>query len=177
MTKLEFRALIDEAQYTKLLLKLNKEAEDLGACDSETYFFDLGDKLLKVSQLIKDDTAFVSLKDHTIMSSSEFIDKKVCIYKGDFDKMVEIFKDMNMSDTVSHSYQRRHNYRYNGIEIALKYSENWEYHVEITATFRSSRQKEDEIIKVKELAKEINVKLMSEREIAEFIQKKQKDLN
>ena len=73
-----------------------------------------------------------------------------------------------------HSFQKRHNYLYKDIEIALKYSDVWGFHLELEKVIDNLEKKQSAEKAIKEAAKGLNVHLMTDRELTAFTQKAEK---
>ena len=70
-----------------------------------------------------------------------------------------------------HSFQKRKNYVYKGVEVALKYSEVWGHHLELEIMIADIKEKEQAEKKIREAANDLNIKLMTDEELAEFTKK------
>lgn len=73
-----------------------------------------------------------------------------------------------------HSYQRRQNYEYKGVKIALKWSKVWGYHLELEITVRDKRQKAGAETKIRKVAQKLGVQLMTNKELKDFTKKAEK---
>jgi len=62
-----------------------------------------------------------------------------------------------------------------GVEIALKYSDHWGYHLELEIMINDTIKKMEAEQKIKAIAQELNVHLMNENELRDFTQKVEKD--
>ena len=62
----------------------------------------------------------------------------------------------------------RHNFIYKGVELALKYSKTWGYHLELEVMISSLKQKEKVEKKIHSIAKELGVVAISDEELKKF---------
>jgi len=123
--EIEFRTMFDKKKYSDLYNFLNKNAEDLGEDDKDVYFFILQDKLLKVVNNISKKSATIVLKLNRIGKGSDFEEIEIPIKQKEIEKAVKLFNELNVTENIIHSFQKRHNYIYKGVEIALKFSSEW----------------------------------------------------
>jgi len=73
---------------------------------------------------------------------------------------------------MQHAFQKRHNYLYKEIEFTLKYSDTWGHHLELE---KMVYDKKDIFLarkRIKEIALELGIHLMTDRELMEFTKKK-----
>ena len=61
------------------------------------------------------------------------------------------------------------------MEIALKWSKTWGYHIELEILVAQSNKKEEAEKQIKQVAKELGIKLMTDAELAEFTKKADED--
>lgn len=81
--------------------------------------------------------------------------------------MVKVFRSVSLSDG-QRSYQKRHNYEYKGVEIALKFSETWGYHAELEIVITDKARQVEVEAKIRDVAEELDIRLMTNEEIKEF---------
>ena len=165
--EVEFRALVSEEQYTNLISTLNKQAKDLGEDDKVVHFFLFPDKLLKVTNNLSQGSAKITLKLNRIGNGSMFEEFEVPIAQSDVDKMSRIFQTFDF-EYLLEPIVKRHNYLYKGVELAIKYSESWQYHVELEIVIDNETEHEQAEQTIKEIADELCLKLMTEDELATF---------
>ena len=70
-----------------------------------------------------------------------------------------------------HSYQKRHNYLYKNVELALKWSKAWGYHLELEIVIDDYNKQKKAELKIKKVADKLGVKIMSEEEITKLSKK------
>jgi len=169
--EIEFRARFNEDRYKELELFLDKNAKDLGGDDKDVFFFIMVDKLLKVVNNISKKNATLVLKLNKIGQGSDFEELEIPIAQRDVNKAVKMFTALGVSDNIMRSFQKRHNYLYKGVELALKYSDVWGYHLELEILLNDISEKQKAENKIKVVAKELNIRLMTEQELTDFTQK------
>lgn len=170
--ELEYRALLTKNEYKHLLDFLNNYTKDLGEDDKNVFFFILPDKLLKVVDNVSKKSAKLVLKLNKIGVGSDFEEIEIPINPQEVSKAVEMFKILGFNE-IQESFQKRHNYLYKGVELALKYSNNWGYHVELEILLDNKAQinignARNRIFKV---AKNLDLKLMTDNELKVFTSK------
>lgn len=172
--EIEFRSRFDLKKHEELKKILNEKAEDLGEDDRNVYFFLFPDKLLKVSNNISKKNAKIVLKLNKIGKGSDFEEIEVPINQEYFEKAAKIFIALKTGDYM-HSFQKRHNYLYKGVELALKWSEIWGYHLELEVVIGDPGQKVKADKRIFAVAEELGVKIMSDEELNEFTEKAEAD--
>ncbi len=165
--ELEFWAMFDEVKYKELEKYLDSVAEDLGEDDKNVYFFILPGKLLKVSDNISKKTAKISLKLEKIGRGNAFKENEFLINQADVLKAVDLFKEIGC-DHVIESFQKRHNYLYEGVELALKYSKDWGYHLELEIMIAQEEERAAAEVAIRSVAQKLGLILMTNEELLEF---------
>lgn len=168
--EIELRALVDKNKFIDLNNFLKQNAKDLGEDNKDTYFFLFPDKLLKVTNNITKNSAKITLKLNKIGVGNDFREIEIPINPKDIDNAVTAFKLIGLSNN-QYSFQFRHNYLYKGIEIAIKYTQSWGFHVELEIMVGEDENKEQAIEKIKDLANELNLEIMSDQQLKEFTSK------
>jgi len=166
--EIEFRALLTKDKYDNLKDFLNTNSKNLGEDNKDVYFFILPDKLVKIVNNISKKSAKLVIKLNKIGKSDDFEETEVSIRTEDVNNAVEILTLLNFTDNIMHFYQKRHNYLYKGVEIALKYSDIWGYHAELEIVIDDKSKKSKAESKIKKIANELNIKLMSNKELIKF---------
>jgi predicted adenylyl cyclase CyaB len=169
--EIEFRSIFNETKYKEIQEFLNKNAKDLGKDNQNVWFFLLSDKIVKVTNnLSKKITKIVIKLNRLGKGSSDFEEIEIPINPLDFDKAVKLFSALPF-DQIQNTYQKRHNYEYKGIELSLKHTESWGYHMELEVIIEDKSKKEAAEEKIREVAKELGIKIMSEQELTDFAKK------
>lgn len=167
--EIEHRALLTEDQYNNLLAYLSEHATDLGADDKQVYFFLMPDKLLKVSHNISKQSGKITLKLNRIGQGSAFEEIEFPIAAEDVAKAVNLFKKLGHEYLVEPTI-RRHNYVYNGVEFAVKYSKSWGYHVELEIVIDDAKNKAAADNQIHSVAEELGLTIMTDKELSAFTQ-------
>jgi predicted adenylyl cyclase CyaB len=162
--EVERRAIIKKDQHDKLTDFLAKEAKDLGKDDKDVVFFVYPDKMLKVVNNVSKRTAKIVYKSNKIGNDCALEEIEVTISPSEFEDAIKLFSNLDYETKIP-SFQKRHNYLYKEIEISLKYSDNWGYHLEMELVVKNSERKDEALAKIERVAEELNIKLMSNEEI------------
>lgn len=169
--EIEMRARFDEVAHDQLVSRLERDGEDLGCDDKHIYFYVLPDKLLKVTDNTVAGTAKLSLKNSKIGQGAAFPETDIEIAREDVPAAVRVFNALGFEAQMHQAFNRRHNFRFQGIEIAVKWSEAWGHHAEFEVLLddkASEAAQEDASARIRGVAAELGVHLMSEEELAEF---------
>lgn len=167
--ELEYRARFSKKKYNALLKFLYSHAKDLGADDKRVWFFVMSDKLLKVTHDISSKSGKITLKLTKIGKGSHFEEIEFPISEKSIESAIKLFT------SLGHKYIfepkiLRHNFSYKGVEVALKYSKTWGYHLELEIMISSLSQKGRAGEKIFSVAEELGVSIMSEEELWKFTQ-------
>lgn len=168
MYEIEHRAVLTEAAYKELSEKLTREAKLLGSDDKAVSYYIFPDKLLKVVRNISKGTAKISLKLTALGTGSSFQEFEVPFPEESFETMKNICESISAPDQVISGTQKRTNYEFQGVEIALKWSEDWGYHAEFEIMVSDLSEKESADARIREAATTLSVPLMTEEEVAAF---------
>ncbi|MBP8591555.1 MAG: CYTH domain-containing protein [Patescibacteria group bacterium] len=169
--EIELRSLLDKRKYVALKKFLDTNAKSLGKDDKDVYFFLLPDRIVKAVKNISQKTAKIVIKLNRLgRGRSDFEEIEIPISPLDFDKAVKLFSSLRF-DQIQNSYQTRQNYLYEGVEIALKHTDSWGYHMELEVIIDDLSKKNEAERKIYQVANKLGVKIMTEEEITEFAQK------
>jgi len=169
--EIELRSVFDEKKHNELKDFLDKNAEDLGEDDKDVFFFLLPDKITKATHNVSKKTAKIVIKLNRIgRGTSDFEEIEIPINPSDFDKAVKLFSALPF-DQIQNSYQKRHNYLLEGVEIALKWTESWGYHMELEIVVDDKSKREEAEDNIRKVAEKLGVQIMSEDELKDFTQK------
>lgn len=169
--EIEFRSRCSKKKFDQLSCFLSKNARDLGDDDKDVFFFIMPDRLVKIVDNISKKDAKLVLKLNRIGKGSDFEEMEIPLDQKYFGAAVDIFKSIGFTDNIMHSFQKRHNYLYKGVEIALKYSDVWGYHIELEIVVDDKSRKHKAEAIIKKIAKELGINLMSDEELAEFVKR------
>ncbi|MEK7174337.1 MAG: CYTH domain-containing protein [Patescibacteria group bacterium] len=165
--EIEFRARFDAATAERLRRFLAEHAQSLGEDDKDVYFFALPDKLLKVVDNVSHKTAKIVLKLARIGHGSGFPEIEMPIARGDAAKAVNMFKTLGFGEPIR-SFQKRENFLYHDVEIAVKHSNNWGYHAEFEIMVAGVEDQPAAEDKIRKVANGLGVALMTEEELRDF---------
>jgi predicted adenylyl cyclase CyaB len=170
--EVEKRGFLTKDYYESIGFKLiTLGAADIGENNSETIFFLLDNSQVKVQKNISKKIAKIAWKSdgNTGVESRKEIEVPINI--NDFDSSVEIFSKILKNAQIFQTKQNRHDYRMNDIEIAIKYSDDWGYHIEIETIVHNSSDVANGLKLIKEFAQTINVTLILPDEEKAFVEK------
>ncbi|MFD9413305.1 CYTH domain-containing protein [Streptomyces goshikiensis] len=169
--EIEMRARFDKDAYEQLLARLTQEAEDLGCDDKNIFFYVLPDQLLKVTDNTAAGSAKITLKASKIGQGAAFPETEFAIGREDVPAAVRIFNALGFEDTMHQAFNQRHNFRFRGVEIAVKWSDAWGHHAEFEVLLddeASATARDEAVARIGAVADELGVHLMTEEELAEF---------
>ena len=177
MIEVEFRSLLGKKKYKDLYTKLLKEAHcDLWDDDKNVFFFILPDKLLKITHNISKKTAKITLKLNKIGNWAVFKEIEIPIATEDIGIAVDIFKGLWFNNTQE-SFQKRHNFIYNWVEIALKHSNDRWYHLELEIIVKKTSEAKKAKTHILKIAEELWVQVMSDKQLRLYTAKIDKKHN
>ncbi len=169
--EIELRSTFDEKKHNELKEFLDKNAKDLGEDDKDVYFFLLPDKITKAVHNVSKKTSKIVIKLNRIgRGTSDFEEIEISINSSNFDKAVKLFSALPF-DQIQNSYQKRHNYLLEGVEIALKWTDSWGFHMELEIMVDDKAKREDAENKIRKVAEKLGVQIMSEEELKDFTEK------
>ncbi|MHA6761993.1 hypothetical protein [Streptacidiphilus sp. PAMC 29251] len=169
--EIELRARFDRDEHDQLVARLTQAAEDLGQDDKRIYFYVLPDQLLKVTENKAAGTAKITLKESRIGQGSAFPETEFPIAQGDVQAAVRIFNALGFESAMHEAFNFRRNFRFLGVEIAVKWSEAWGYHAEFEVLLgddASEEAKAEAVDRIHSVATGLGVRLMTEQELVEF---------
>lgn len=169
--EIEFRAIFGEKDFFRIKEFLDQNAENIGEDDKDVFFFIMPSKLLKVVDNVSKNNAKLVLKLNKIGKGSDFEEIEIPIEREHINNFVKVLTTLEFTDNIMHSFQKRQNYNYKGVEIALKHSEVWGHHLELEIMITDIKEKEQAEKRIREVANGLNIKLMTDQELAEFTKK------
>ncbi len=167
--EVEWRALLTEQEYKRIFNILSAKAQDLGDDNKDVWFYVFDDKLLKVCNNVSKRTAKIVYKSGKI-HHGPLKEIEININPREFDQAARLFSLLG-AKSIMRSFQKRHNYLLKGVEIALKYSDHWNYHLEMEIVVDNSEKIVEAEKKIFQTAQELNVTLMTNEEIKNFTDK------
>ncbi|MEV6975169.1 hypothetical protein [Kitasatospora sp. NPDC093806] len=169
--EIEMRARFDKETHDQLMDRLRKDGEDLGDDAKHIYFYVLPEQLLKVTDNTAAGTAKITLKGSKIGQGAAFHETEFVIAREDVPAAVKVFNALGFESAMHEAFNFRHNFRFQGVEIALKWSEAWGYHAEFEVLLddgASDVARDEASAQIVDVAAELGVTLMSEQELADF---------
>ncbi|WP_316527084.1 CYTH domain-containing protein [Kitasatospora brasiliensis] len=169
--EIEMRARFDKETHDQLMDRLRQDGEDLGDDAKHIYFYVLPEQLLKVTDNTAAGTAKITLKGGKIGQGAAFPETEFAIAREDVPAAVKVFNALGFEPAMHEAFNFRHNFRYEGVEIALKWSEAWGYHAEFEVLLdegASDTARDEASAQIVDVAFELGVTLMSEQELADF---------
>ena len=136
MIEVERLASISEAEYRELGEKiLALGGKDLGRSDTESVFFLNDSGRQKVQRRPEQGTAKIVWKSGASLSGeAERREIELPIAPEHFETAVELFDAMLPPHKTFRTDQKRHDYSLDGVEIAVKHSEDYGFHLEFDQT-------------------------------------------
>lgn len=169
--EIEYRARLSEEQFAVLAESLRQHGEDLGPDDKHIWFYVLPGKLLKVVRNVSSNSGKVVMKANRIGSGAVFPETELPIAAADVATAVQIFDALGFAPYAHDAYNKRHNWRFRGVDIAMKISDVWGHHAEFEVALpddaTSDQVKKAERL-VRSVAVDLGVRLMTEDELTEF---------
>ena len=169
--EIEMRARFSQEDHDQLISRLEQDGEDLGRDDKHIYFYVLPDQLLKVTDNIATNTAKITLKANKIGQGNAFPETEIAIDRQDVEAAVRVFNALGFEHTMHDAYNQRRNFRFHGVEIAVKWSEAWGHHAEFEVLLGdqpSQAELQAANGRIETVAKQLGITLMSDAELAEF---------
>jgi len=168
--EVELRSQFNRAKYEELYRLFQHQAEQLGVDDKDMHFFIYPDKLLKVVNNLAKKTAKISLKLNKIgLAGNDFEEHEVFIAPEQVAETITIFKLIAGTEAeYQHTFNQRDNYNYKGVEIALKWSNNWGYHLELEKMVEIQEDVTAAEQEMQKLAEELGIRIMTQEELKEL---------
>lgn len=162
----EERAFLEEADFLRVLEKLGSMATSKRSDNKVSFFFVVAGKNLSIAQ--SPGKAVIKYKEGAVGIGNGFREHEIPIDVQHTDQIIELFGHLlGVQPQVSEQF--RMNYILpDGIEIALKYTETWGFHMEIEKTYSSEDEREDAKKKISEAMSSLGIKPLSEEEITAF---------
>lgn len=162
--EVEIRSIFSKEKYDELKEFLDENAEDLGQDDKDVYFFLHPQKVIKTVHNTSKKTAKIVLKTTRVGKGGHDTEEiEIPINPADFANATRIFSELEF-EQVQQSFQQRRNYMYKGVEIALKHSNSWGYHIELEKMISQDTEQEAAEAELHKLAEKLGVKPMSPAE-------------
>lgn len=166
--EIEHRSLITEEDFLRLRDFLNEKAENLGNDNKDTFFYIWPDKVIKVVENASTGKSKMALKPGRIGKQSYFHESEITILPNEVEQAKRFCETLE-PEKVMRAYQFRTNYKYKEVEIALKYTQSWGFHMELEIMIDDLAKQDQAVVTIKNIADELNIKLLSEEELAKVV--------
>jgi len=168
--EVELRAFFNKKEYLRVQKILTTTAKKLGRDNRWSVFYITKDGMVKVTDYISKNTAKISHKVGKIGETNGLEESEVVISRKDIPIMVKVFDSM----AIDHSQivkQLRENFILDDVEIALKHTESWGYHIELEQIVHEEKDKKQAEENIKAVAKKLGVTLLTVKQMSDFIKK------
>lgn len=167
--EVEKRALLSKEMYDALLARLAKEAIDKGENDTESVFYLQPDAQIKVQRNDSVKTAKIAWKSGAMDGTEHRKELELTIDYDDFGTANKLMTALLDDAQVFPTRQTRHDYTLNGVDIAIKYSDDWGYHMELEVMVDATQAVPGALSRIEELAGTLGIQLLDEAEEKDFI--------
>lgn len=173
MIEVEKRALIDEDTYHTIgQVLLAKGAVDEGTNDTvSTFYVQEGSWQLKVQHQISKGAAKIAWKSGGIDGAESRHEVELTLAPTDVANANEIITAIAPMAKVYPTKQQRHDYTLGNIGIAVKYSADWGYHLELDCVVADEKAVDAALRRITQLAAELGIHLLEPNEEKAFVQK------
>ena len=171
--EVEKRGTLERAQWEQLHdVILSLGGEDMGPNDTRTDFYLAKGSQVKVQHALSKKTAKMAWKSGGNNGASAREEIEVHIPVQDLSAarllMCKLLPDAQHFATR----QERHDYRIGEVNIAVKRSDGWGYHVELEVLVRNKEDILSAEKAIKDVAERLNIKMLSQKEEKAFVEKK-----
>jgi len=167
--EVEKRALISKEQYDALPSVLaGLGATDLGENNTSSIFYIIDGQQLKVQVMSSKKTAKIAWKSGGWDGSSSRKEVELPFDYKDADSAEVLVDQLLPNAKKIPTTQLRHDYKLGELSIAVKFSENWQYHVEIDKVVESKEETSLAADEIQALADKLDIKLLTKAEEQAF---------
>jgi len=173
MFEIEKKALLTPAEYGSLGDKiLGLGGNDLGENNTDTIFYLTEEEMVKVQINTSKNTAKIAWKSGGADGATMRKEVELPFAPEDKNSAVNLVENMLDKYQKFPTSQQRHDYvMLNGLNLAVKYSDDYGYHLEIDKNVTSDSEKSTALNEIDKLAATLGVKLLSEGEEKKFVTK------
>lgn len=137
----EERAFLSKADFSRVKDYLDRNSLDSEIDNKQSYFFVLSD--VNVSIAASSDNVKVKYKGGQLGRGNGFEEIEFAINRDSLDDSIKLFTSL-LKKSPQESYQFRINYSLgNGINVALKYTETWGFHLEAERVYEADKDSID----------------------------------
>jgi adenylate cyclase class IV len=162
--EIEHRSLITEQDFLRLREFLNSNAENLGNDNKDTFFYVWSDKVIKVVENKETGKAKMVLKPGRLHKQSHFHESELTILAAEVEQ-AKIFCESLEPEKIMRAYQFRTNYKFKGVELALKYTQSFGFHMELEVMVDDLSKKPEAEQQIENVARELDIKLLNDEDL------------
>lgn len=167
--EVEKRGLLTKERYLDLISRLHKDAIEKGENNTETFFYLQESAQTKVQRNVSSKSAKIAWKSGGNSGTEKRTEIELAIQYKDYDLANTLVKKLLTDAQVFSTNQLRRDYVLDGVQIALKYSEDWGYHAELEQVVDSDAGVDSAIQSITSLADKLDIRLLSKEEEREFV--------
>lgn len=161
--EVEVRGLLTELDYNNLINFLDINGSNKSVDNRKTVFFILEGKTLKVSNQISKGKAKIALKVGDIVKDTSQKEFELNIQPEQYELAIDLLKNLGFNK-LQYTEQKRINYNFKDVEIAVKWSEDWGFHFEIDKVISENENDAETKTYLESISTELGLNLMSEEE-------------
>lgn len=162
----EERAFLTEADFYRVKEILENESVSYAPDNKTSHFFVLPGRNLSITQ--SNEKCVIKYKQGEIGISNGFVEHEIPINSESCEQVIHLFTDL-LQVSPQKSEQFRINYILkNGVEVALKYTEVWGFHLEIEKTYSEPSDLPKAKKEILETAKLLQIQLITDPEMKAF---------
>lgn len=175
--EVERRAVVDQDTWQALSKTLKTSgAEDLDDDDTETTFYLTDTWQAKVQRrLAPGGEAKIAWKSGGNDGAAQRKEIEVPIDVAHIGEANQLVAALAPQAKVFETLQRRHDYRLDGVGIAVKHSDDWGYHVEFDMVIEDDARAAEAIRQIEAVADKLGVRLLSADEEKQLVESKIKE--
>lgn len=159
----------DKAQIIQTILA-QPDVQDLGDNDTDSVFYLTDREQIKVQKQISKGSAKIAWKSGGNAGQSARREIEVPIAPTDTQTAEALIEAMlPHAERFNASRQKRHDYRVGNIEIAVKWSNNWQDHLELEILVENEAAVSDALIRLDALANTLGIHLMTGAEESAYV--------
>lgn len=174
--EVEYRSLLSEYEFLRIRDSLIKDAKFLGNDNKDTFFYIWDDKVIKIVKNVDTLVTKMVLKPGRIGQQDYFHESEIELDSSMFEAGKTFCKNL-FPVKVMYAFQFRKNFLYNGVEIALKYTESWGFHMEFEIMIEDSNEEESAKLKIKEVANSLGINLLNNTDLVKLTHEIESGIN
>ena len=173
MIEVEKKALFDKSDKERIIQAILAQpgVVDLGENNTDSVFYITPNELIKVQTQISKGTAKIAWKSGGNNGASTRREIELPIAPADNVKAELLVQAMLPDAQRFPTKQLRHDYRVGDLTVSVKYSDEWEHHLEIDRNVESEADVLNAAEQIESLAKALGLNLLSDSEEKVFVTK------